>query len=128
MINTLLDKWDGGRSLKERLYDLFFIAIIAAIGHLDFWHTSPKTSMATAVTIIMATVIALLYLLQLPRLKNNSDVPYKLTFFFYVIYVISTFILTSTLTRDVLALSYWPRLATFVIIEAIMMTRVMHDH
>jgi hypothetical protein len=84
--------------------------------------------MATAITIIVSTVIALLYLLQLPRLKNNSDIPYKLTFFFYVIYVISTFILTSTLTRDVLSLSYWPRLATFVIIEAIMMTRVMHDH
>ncbi|TYC47400.1 hypothetical protein [Leuconostoc litchii] len=128
MLNNLLDNWDGGRSTTVRIYDLFFIIFIAGLGHVDFWFIHPQSSIKFRLMLLVTTIIALVYLIQLPRLVNNSNIPYKLLILFYFIYAGCTFVLTDTLTNKVLGLAFWPRLLVFVVLESILLTRTIETH
>lgn len=125
MFNNLLDNWDGGRPRSKRLYDLFFIIFIAIIGRVDFWYFHPQSSIRFRFMIIITTLIALIYLLQLPRLTNNSSVPYKLLSPYYFCYIGCTFVLTNTFTNNILGLTFWPQLLVFVVFESILLTRTI---
>lgn len=125
MFNNLLDNWDGGRPRSKRLYDLFFIIFIAIIGHVDFWYFHPQSNIRFRFMIIITTLIALIYLLQLPRLTNNSSVPYKLLSLYYYCYIGCTFLLTNTFTNNILGLSFWPQIIVFIVLESILLTRTI---
>lgn len=75
--------------------------------------------------IIITTLIALIYLLQLPRLTNNSSVPYKLLSLYYFCYIGCTFVLTNTFTNNILGLTFWAQLLVFVVFESILLTRTI---
>ncbi|MBU7455184.1 hypothetical protein [Leuconostoc fallax] len=121
MFSKWSNKWHNNGSSQKHTHHLFFMLLIALIGHLDFWYMVPPDNRMLKIIVVFMTLLALYYLWTLPTAQDNSDIPYKILYVWYLIYVGSTILLVNILTHQVLRLNFWISILLFVVLETILL-------